>query len=484
MEEITLDPNNWRDFGELAHRILDDALRYLETIRERPVWRPPDFRSPLQTTFPIQGQGMQQTYEEFVQHIYYHPLGNIHPRFWGWVNGTGSAQGVIAEFLTAVMNTNVSAFNQVAVSLELQVLQWFKQMLQYPDSASGLFVTGGSVANLVALTIARTAGSTWDIAEEGLQTNHPRLIFYASTEAHFSVGKAIRVLGLGNKSFRRIPVNDHYQINLQLLKEAINNDRQEGNLPCCVIGNAGTVNTGAFDPIAELAELCSAEKLWLHVDGAFGALAKLSPEFSGPLAGMERADSLAFDLHKWFCMPYDIGCILTRHPELHRKTFSAGGAYTAPMTLGISATDFNFAGLGLQQSRAFRALKAWFLLKEQGVENYRKLIEQNIHQAKYLASIIEKHPELEICAPVSLNIVCFRYMFPKCTEEKQNELNMQLVGRLHNSGIAVPSYTVLQGKFVIRVSITNHRSRKEDFDLLIETVLIIGKTILEEEGIF
>lgn len=476
MEEITFDPKDWKEFGELAHQILDDALRYMQTIRERPVWKPAEFR--LETEMPMQAQGMQQTYEEFVRDIYYHPLGNIHPRFWGWVNGCGSPQGAIAEFLTAVMNTNVSSFNQVAIKVERQVLGWFKQMLQYPQDASGIFVTGGSVANLVALTVARTAGAPWDLAEEGLNANHPRLIFYASTEAHFSVGKAIRVLGLGNKSYRKIPVNDQYEINVELLKKAIDKDRAEGNLPCCVIANAGTVNTAAFDSIAEIADLCAKEKLWLHVDGAFGAFAKLSPEFSKQVDGMERADSVAFDLHKWFCMPYDIGCVLVRDPEVHRKTFSAGGAYTAAMKDGLMATDFNFSGLGLQQSRVFRALKAWFLLKEQGVENYRKLIEQNIHQAKYLSSLIEKQPDLEICAPVSLNIVCFRYRFPKVSEEMQNELNQKIIGELHNSGIAVPSYTVLNGKFVIRVSITNHRSRKEDFDLLVDSVLDIGRKLL------
>ncbi|MCI0447886.1 pyridoxal-dependent decarboxylase, partial [bacterium] len=340
---------------------------------------------------------------------------------------------------------------QVAITVERQVLSWFKQMLQYPEEASGLFVTGGSVANLVALTVARTAKATWDLAEEGVNANNPRLIFYASTEAHFSIDKSIRVLGLGNKSLRKIPVNDQYEINIGLLKQAIDKDRAEGNLPCCALANAGTVNTAAFDPIAEIAELCAKEKLWLHVDGAFGAFAKLSPKFSDRLNGMERADSLAFDLHKWFCMPYDIGCVLIRDPEIHRKTFSAGGAYTAPMGDGLMATDFNFTGLGLQQSRAFRALKAWFLLKEQGIENYRKLIEQNIDQARYLASLIEKQSELEICAPVSLNIVCFRYRFQKHSEETQNELNRKIIAELHNSGIAVPSYTVLNGKFVIRV---------------------------------
>lgn len=477
MDEITFDPKDWNEFGKLAHQIVDDALQYLQTIRERPVWTPSEFRKPLQTELPIQAQGMQQTYEEFVDQIYYHPIGNIHPRFWGWVNGCGSAQGAIAEFLTAVMNTNASSFNQVAITVERQVLRWFMQMLQYPEDASGLFVSGGSVANLIALTVARTAGASWDIAEDGVLENHPRLIFYSSTEAHFSVGKGIRVLGLGSKSHRKIPVNSQYEINVELLKEAIKKDRAEGNLPCCVIANAGTVNTAAFDPIDEIAELCAKEKLWLHVDGAFGAFAKLSPRFSNRLNGMERANSIAFDLHKWFCMPYDIGCVLIRDPQIHRKTFSAGGAYTAPMGDGLMATDFNFSGLGLQQSRAFRALKAWFLLKEQGIENYRKLIEQNIDQARYLASLIEKQSELEICAPVSLNIVCFRYRLPKLSEEMQNELNRKIIAELHNSGIAVPSYTVLNGKFVIRVSITNHRSRSEDFDLLVKAVLDIGRRL-------
>lgn len=477
--EMSLDPLDWEAFRKHAHKMLDDVITYVQTVENRPVWTPTteELRKNFQLPLPLKGEGPDKVYDDFVQSVLYHPLGNIHPRFWGWVNGTGSAQGAMAELLIAAVNNNVSTFDQAALYAELQVLDWLKQIMNYPGEASGIFVTGGSVANLVGLAVARTAAADWDVTKKGLQGNQARLCSYGSNQTHFSVEKGLQVLGLGSESFRKINVNEKYQIDVQHLKEAIARDRQEGNRPCCIIGNAGTVNTGALDPLDELAELCTKENLWFHVDGAFGALAALSTELRPLLRGMERSDSLAFDLHKWLYMPYDIGCILVRHPELHQKTFAGGGAYTSAMTRGLSATSTSFRDLGLEQSRSARGLKAWLLLKEHGLDTYCQLIEQNVHQAKYLASLIQQHSELELCAPVSLNIVCFRYLHPSSDEDNHNKLNKELIGLLQESGIAVPSYTILDGRFVIRAAITNHRSRRKDFDLLVNSVIDLGRKL-------
>lgn len=276
---------------------------------------------------------------------------------------------------------------------------------------------------------------------------------------------------------RRIPVNSDFRIDLAALKSAIAEDRAKGLAPFCVIGNAGTANTAATDNLNGLADICETEDLWFHIDGALGALAALSPQYRPILKGMERADSLAFDLHKWMSMPYEVGCVLVRHQDKHHQSFSTAGAYLLPLSRGV-ASGIWFSEYGVQLSRGFRALKVWLSIKENGINKYRRLIEQNISQAAYLACLIEASADLELLAPVPLNIVCFRFVKGNLSEDRLTELNKELLLRLQESGIAIPTYTTINGKFAIRCSVTNHRSRREDFDLLIDNVIRIGKEIL------
>jgi glutamate/tyrosine decarboxylase-like PLP-dependent enzyme len=305
------------------------------------------------------------------------------------------------------------------------------------------------------------------------------MTFYASTETHNSVQKAIELLGLGSAALRYVPVNDALEIEIPELESTISKDRGEGRAPTCVVGNAGTVNTGAFDDLEGLADLCRREDLWFHVDGAFGALAALSPQLCHLVKGMERADSLAFDLHKWMYMPIEIGCALVKDEESHRRAFSLDADYTAKQERGAAAGAPWFSDYGVQLSRGFRALKAWMSMKEHGVEKYGRLIRQNVDQARYLARMVEESPQLELLAPVPLNIVCFRYV---ADGTDLDELNHEILVQLHESGVAVPSYTKVSGKFAIRVANTNHRSRREDFDLLVQEVLRIGTNMATKMG--
>lgn len=479
-KEETLDPEDWQSTRELGHRMIDEMFDFLSTVRQRKVWQPvpEEVREQFNQSLPDEPQGVEQAYRDFLEYVKPYAKGNIHPRFWGWVEGTGSPSGVLAEMLAAALNVNASFGDHAAIYVELQVLDWFKEMLGYPKEASGILVTGGSMANLVGLTVARNAKAGFDVAKYGLQSAGQKLTVYASREMHNSVQKAVELLGLGNDSLRRIPVNKDYQIDIDALRDAINKDRAEGHQPFCVVGGAGTVNTGAFDDLNQLADICEAENLWFHVDGAFGALAALDPELRYLTSGMERADSLAFDLHKWLYMPYEAGCVLVRHADLHHKTFSPPGSYLTHSTRGLPAGPQWFNEYGIELSRNFRALKVWMLFKEHGLDKYRRLIRQNVEQARYLASLVESAKELELMAAVPLNIVCFRFVNESLNAEQTDELNREILARLHESGVAVPSSTALDGKYVLRVAISNHRSRFEDFDLLVTRVIEIGNDVM------
>lgn len=477
VNEESLDPQDWHAMRDLGHKLVDDMMTHLETVRQRPAWRPipNEVRAKLNGPVPLEPQGAEQAYADFVEQVLPYPLGNTHPRFWGWVIGTGTPLGMFAEMLAAGMNATVFGGQSAPALVEEQTLDWCKEMLGYPMNSSGLLVSGGTVANLIGLTVARNMKADGDVVAEGLDALPAKMVFYGSSETHSSVVKAAMLLGLGVQSFRKIPVNSDYQIDLQALRKQINRDRNAGYHPFCIVGNAGTVNTGTFDDLNALADLCETEGLWFHVDGAFGALAALSPRLRPLTAGMERADSLAFDLHKWMYMCYEAGCVLVRNAQDHLRAFSGSAAYLAHNPRGVASGTTWFSELGLQLSRGFRALKIWMSLKEHGLDRFGRLIEQNVEQAGYLVGLIAQQPALELMAPVPLNIVCFRFVDRSLEESSLDELNREILMQLQELGIAVPSSTILEGRFAIRVAITNHRSRREDFDLLVNKVLEIGR---------
>ena len=478
IDEETLDPQDWDSLRTLGHQMVDDMLTYLETVRERPVWQPipDDVREFLKQPAPQDGQPPAEVYQEFKDNILPYPLGNIHPRFWGWVMGGGTPFGVLAEMMAATMNPNMGGGDHVPNEVEKQVLGWLKAMMGFPSDASGILLSGGSMANLVGLTVARNTMAGYDLRKEGVGA-HGRMVLYASVEAHSSVQKAVELLGLGSDALRKIPTNADYEIDLDALRAAIAADKAAGLKPFCVVGNAGTVNTGAVDDLAALADICAAEKLWYHVDGAFGACAILAPRARSLLAGLDRADSLAFDLHKWLYMPFEIGCTLVRREQDHLNAFSLNPHYLAHLPRGAAGGVGWFSEYGLQLTRSFRALKAWMSFKEHGFARYGRLIQQNVDQAAYLAGLIEAAPELELSAPAPLNIVCYRFVVPGKDQDSLNAINQEILMRLHEQGIAVPSYTTLHGDFVLRVANTNHRSRRADFDLLVRETIRLGKEV-------
>ena len=481
--EETLDPEDWEAMRQLGHRMVEDMLNYLETVRQRPVWQPVpgEVKDFLSRPLPQNPQDPATVYQDFLENILPYPMGNIHPRFWGWVMGNGTVMGVLADLLASTVNPNMGGGSHAPNILEAQVIEWCKEMVGFPAGASGLLVSGGSMANLVGLTVARNTKAGYDLRQEGLQAAPSRMVLYGSEEMHSSIQKAVELLGLGNASLRRIRVNADFEIRLDALEAAIRADRAAGLQPFCVVGGAGTVNTGAIDDLSALADLCEREGLWFHVDGAFGALAFLSPGMRPRLEAIQRADSLAFDLHKWMYLPFEVGCVLVRREEDHRRAFSLTPEYLAHTgDRGLASGATWFSDYGVQLTRGFRALKVWMSLKEHGIHKFGRLIQQNIDQAAYLARLVDEIPNLEQVAPAPLNIVCFRYNDGHLDEEALNRLNQELLVRLHESGVAVPSYTTLNGKYALRAAITNHRSRREDFDLLVTTTVQIGNEVAAE----
>lgn len=476
----TLDPTDWDAMRALAHRMVDDALTYLKTVRERPVWQPiPEhIAARFDAPAPQEPANASAVYQEFVESVLPYPMGNIHPRFWGWYMGNGTVIGALADFLAATMNPNLGGGNHGANLVEGQVVNWIKEMLAFPPDASGLLVSGGSMANFVGIAVARNTKAGFDIRQLGIQAASQPLRVYASTEIHSCNQKAVELLGLGSNGLCKVPVNADYTINLQALEAAIAADRAAGFRPICVIGSAGTINTGAVDDLNALADLCAREDLWFHIDGAIGAVAVLADNVKPLLAGIERADSVALDLHKWMHIPFEAGCALVRREEAHRRTFSLTPEYLAHETRGLAAGQAWFSDYGLQLSRQFRALKVWMSIKEHGLQRFGRMIARNVEQAHYFGRLVEADHELELLAPIGMDIVCFRFNPGGLDDQALNALNKEILMQLHERGIAVPTYTTLNGRYCLRIAIANHRSRQEDFDLLAREVVRLGREVV------
>ncbi len=481
--EESLDPQDWEELRSLGHRMLDDMLDYLSTVRHKPAWQPvpESVKNHLKKPLPVEPEDAAAVYQEFVQNVLPYTNGNRHPRFWGWVQGNGTPLGMLADMLASGMNPHLAGFDQAPALVEHQVLEWLTELMGMPPETSGILVGGGTMANITGLVVARHARAGFDVREQGLQGGgHPMLTVYGSTETHGWAQKAAELMGLGNRAFHRVAVGEDFRIDLSALRRAVDEDRRAGNRPFCVIGNAGTVNTGATDDLAALAEFCREEGLWFHVDGAFGALARIVPSLASLVAGIEQADSLAFDLHKWMYLPFEVACVLVRDAKAHRDAFTLTPSYLAETSRGVIAGGLPFAERGLELTRSFRALKVWMSLKAHGINAFSRLIEQNVRQARYCADLIRAHPDLELAAPVPLNIVCFRFAPKDTPRDELNRINEEILLRIQESGLAVPSSTTIGDKFALRIAITNHRSKREDFDLLVKAVSEIGRAVASE----
>ena len=475
----SLDPEDWDAVRAQGHRMLDDLFDHLEGLRSQPVWRPiPEaVRARFQSPPPAAPEPLERVHEDFLSSILPYGGGNLHPGFMGWVQGAGTPVGVLAEMLAAGLNANLGGRDHMPIAVEREVMGWMRDLVGFPKTAGGQFVTGASMANFIGVLLARTRALGPESRRSGLQARSETLTAYASPGAHACVARALEMAGIGTDHLRLVDIDDDHRVNVRAMAEAIARDRERGLTPFLIVGNAGTVDVGAVDPLDALADLARDEGAWFHIDGAIGALAVLSKSVAPKLKGIERADSLAFDLHKWGHVPYDAGFILVRDEAESYAAFSQVPAYLARESRGLAAGDWWPCDTGPDLSRGFRALKAWFTLRVLGTEAIGASIDRGCALARALETMVEANEELELLAPVQLNIVCFRY---RCAEP--DRINRHIVADLQEAGAVAPSLTRVNGHAAIRAALFNHRTEQRDIETLVEQVVMFGRRAVQADA--
>jgi glutamate/tyrosine decarboxylase-like PLP-dependent enzyme len=464
------------DFRTMGYKAVDLIADYLATIRARPVYQPmPDEKRErlLDLTFPDQGQEIDALIDQFAETILPFPMGNGHPRFFGWVNSPPDPAGIIAELLAAALDPSCAGGDHAAIYLERAVTRWLAELVGFPlESGMGLLVSGGSMASLTAIATARHAAAAqdgWNDRKDGLQHTHAPMVMYLSTEGHTTMVKAAELLGIGSSHVQWVPTDEHFQMDVKALRRMIREDREAGFRPFLVAGSAGTVSTGAVDPLDAIADVCMEEGLWFHIDGAYGAVGVMDTRSAEMFAGMERADSLALDPHKWLSVPVECGCVLVRDAGIMRDTFSLVPAYLrTEEQRGIGGLPW-FSEYGFQQTRGFRALKVWMTLSATGKDGLAETIRRHNDLAKTLAGMVEATPELELFAQPTLSIVCFRVKATAGTDS--DDYNKRIMEAVQSAGRAFVTQASLNSAFWLRANVLHFGTTEDDLLALISAVL-------------
>jgi aromatic-L-amino-acid decarboxylase len=472
-------------FRELGHDLVDRIAGFLASIRARPVTpaeSPSTVRAALgaHRALPQEGADARDLLQEAAELLFGHSLFNGHPRFYGYVTSSAAPIGMLADLLAAAVNANVGAWKlaPMATEIEAQAIRWIAEFLRYPVDCGGLLLSGGNAANITCFLAARAARAGWDVRREGLARG-PRLCAYASGETHTWIQKAADLTGLGTDALRWVATDKRQRIDLASLEAQYRRDIEEGCRPFLVVGSAGTVSTGAVDPLPDLAAFCRERNLWFHVDGAYGAFAAAVPDAPAELGGIALADSVAVDPHKWLYVPLEAGCALVRNPADLRNAFSYHPPYYS-----FDVEAVNYFDYGPQNSRGFRALKVWLGLRHAGAAGYREMIGDNIALARRLYGLAHAHPELEAMTH-NLSIATFRYVPLELrsglggaeTEAYLNRLNQQLLAAIEHSGEAFLSNAVIDGKYALRVCIVNFHCSSGDIEALPSLVVRLGREL-------
>jgi len=468
-----LDPSadEIRDWGNSVIQLMTD---YLGNLRDRGVYRhmfSRRIRDRLDATLPTKGTDFDGLLRVFREDIIPFSRQNAHPRMFGYVQSPGTPIAAFADLLASTLNANLTVWRSAPAPVEVErlTIDWIRQILGFNAGAGGLFVSGGSMANLAALAAAR---QTKDCSSG-------RLRIYASSETHFSIVKAAALLGIGRENVCHIAVDERFRIRTDDLVVKITADLEAGCVPLCVVANAGTVNTGAVDSLAEIREIANRFQLWMHVDGSYGALAILAKSARELFAGIERADSVALDPHKWLYLPVDVGCVIYRDPEIVHAAFAHEAEYTR--IIGQEADEaFAFWDYGPELSRRFRALKVWMLLKGVGVDALSEAIENNLACARHLESMVRASDDFEMAAPVELSIFCFRHMPAQLRNESPKTIdafNERLLVALQRDGSSYLSNATLGGRFALRGCVLNYRTTLHDIEILLDDLRRVAKSL-------
>lgn len=469
------------EIKRIGYRAVDLVAEHLTQLPSEPVFQPfPDELAEqwLSARVPEEGRSADEILEQFAREIEPYPFGNGHPRFAAWVNPPPVVLSIFAEVLAAAMNPSVAGGNHAAVYLEQQVVNWFKEITGFPLAAGGLFVSGGSLANLTGLTVARFAKAGHDVRQQGLQPAAAKLIVYMGEGGHSCLPKAVELLGLGRQNIRLISDDAHFRLDVLALETAIQRDLEAGHRPMAVAASAGTVNMGAIDSFPEIADICRRYDVWFHIDGAYGTPAILTDRYRPGLESVGLADSLAIDPHKWLYVPVEAGLALVKNAELMRSAFSLVPPYLAmdEAAKRVSGPRW-FSEYGLQQTRGFRALKVWMALSYHGLKGYKAAIEKDIALAESLADQVRASSDFEILEPQSLSIVCFRFKPDAFDQAQLNAFNQKLLIELQLSGRFFLSGTTIRDNFWLRACIVNPRMAQDDVSQLLETLRDLAKTI-------
>jgi aromatic-L-amino-acid/L-tryptophan decarboxylase len=474
-------------FRAVGHRLVDQLAELLESVPRRPVTHdesPSAVRDALDLKGPLPERGTEAgpLLEATAQLLFDHSLFNAHPRFFGYVTAPPAPIGIFGDFLAAAVNPNVGAWilSPAATEIESQTVRWIAELIGYPVDCGGLLVSGGNTANFVCFLAARAAKANWNVREEGIAADsRRRLRVYSSAETHTWIQKAADLAGIGTSSIRWIPTDADLRMDVAALSRQIDADAAAGDIPFIVVGTAGSVSTGAVDPLPDIAALCKARNIWFHVDGAYGGFAVAAPEAPDDLRALSDADSVAVDPHKWLYAPLEAGCALVRDPEKLRAAFAYHPAYYQ-----FEERATNYVDFGPQNSRGFRALKVWLALRHVGAAGYRRMISDDIRLSRALAAAVGRHPELQLMTQ-GLSITTFRYV-PTDLRNKLGEdlsenhidtLNQELVDRMQRGGEAFVSNAVIRGRYVLRACIVNFHTDAVDVEAVPEIAVRLGRTL-------
>lgn len=470
-----LDPNNWDDFASLAADFIQQEIKALADSTNGPVWEriPEEVKAQLdKEALPLDQLAIEQVLEQYKSLIRPYRTGNTHPKFWGWVHGTGNPAALLADVAVSSMNSNCGGRDHGATYIERQVINWCKQLFGFSEQAGGLLTSGTSHSSLMALQVALYDKFGEQIKRKGLASLGQTVRFYTSIEAHSSLKKSIETLGVGSDNLIGIATDKQHRISVTALEQQILSDIDNGFTPIAIIANAGTVNAGAFDDLLALAKLKAAHNCWLHVDGAFGAWLTLAEQtqYKQLVSGIEQADSLAFDFHKFMSIQYDCAGLIIHDADLQQQVFSSRPDYLSPHGAELAGGEPWYCDYGIELSRPFRALKVWFTFKTYGLDKLGKAVDQSCLHAHYLASLIEQSDEFECLIQPASNIVCFK-LANAISAEDNNAQCEQIASSLQKNGEAVFSLTRFAGYRYIRAAFVNHRTAYKDIDEVFELLM-------------